>query len=785
MQKSLRKLLVFGKELSIFTGILLVLLFVFSCNNMINIRGGGNLIIAIPGARAATASSFTIELTGSNGTTQNKTVSGGSTVQFDDLAPDTYRISVKAADDSGAVVLSGSAKATVVAGETATVTVDLESALGKLAVEFTVPAVSTATSYTVEITHSEDKEFSKKETISDGTSVLFNDLIPGSYTISVQGMNASTVVLSGTAKATVVEGQPVTATVNLQDKIGKLSVEFTVPDDSTATSYTVEITDVNSVTQSKPVSDGTSALFEGLIPGLYSIRVEGKNTADDTGTIVLSGTAEATVVEGQTVTARVPLQEEVGRLSVEFTVPGDSTAISYTVKITHSEDKEFSKEVTIPAGSSVPQFNDLIPGSYTIRVEGKNTADDTGTIVLSGTATETVVEGQTVTARVPLQEEVGRLSVEFTVPDGSTATSFTVEISDSKEFSESKPVAGGSTVQFDDLAPDTYNISVKGNDASGLVVLYGTTTSNEVAKGTTATATVSLAGIVNTLDELETAISKGGIVYVGSDIEINEPITAAPNQPVTIQAAYKDVILSCNRSSLPAVAMFEPTGGNWTFGGGEHSITLKGNSNSSHLINITSAEVTLASNGSIEINSSYDYGVAIGQDSSTTTNKSVFHLDGGKIIGRADTSVVVYGNSQFIMKNGSITATASVGVLVNAGSVFSMTGGDILNSTNDVIVENSGLFTISGKVQVGTIKLNGIGNYFTVGGELEGNSTVATITPGHYLDGDQILNASSGVDLAAEIGKFKVTPQPNGTQWAIVVAETDAGKVGQLQSVTQ
>ena len=41
MQKLLRKLLVFGKELSIFTGILLMLLFVFSCNNMINIRGGG------------------------------------------------------------------------------------------------------------------------------------------------------------------------------------------------------------------------------------------------------------------------------------------------------------------------------------------------------------------------------------------------------------------------------------------------------------------------------------------------------------------------------------------------------------------------------------------------------------------------------------------------------------------------------------------------------------------------------------------------------------------------
>ena len=35
-----KKLLSYGKELSIFAGILLVLLFVFSCNNMINIRGG-------------------------------------------------------------------------------------------------------------------------------------------------------------------------------------------------------------------------------------------------------------------------------------------------------------------------------------------------------------------------------------------------------------------------------------------------------------------------------------------------------------------------------------------------------------------------------------------------------------------------------------------------------------------------------------------------------------------------------------------------------------------------
>ena len=125
MQKSLRKLLVLGKELSIFTGILLVLLFVFSCNNMINIRGGGNLIIAIPGARAASASTFTIELASASGFTQSETISGGSTIQFDDLAPGTYNIVVEGKDVNNKVVVGGASSATVTAGATASATVNL------------------------------------------------------------------------------------------------------------------------------------------------------------------------------------------------------------------------------------------------------------------------------------------------------------------------------------------------------------------------------------------------------------------------------------------------------------------------------------------------------------------------------------------------------------------------------------------------------------------------------------------------------------------------------------
>ena len=81
------------------------------------------MIIALPGTRATTASRFTIELTGTSGFTKSETLAGGTTAQFDDLAPDTYSIVVEGMDDAGNKVLSGTEKATVIAGETATVPV--------------------------------------------------------------------------------------------------------------------------------------------------------------------------------------------------------------------------------------------------------------------------------------------------------------------------------------------------------------------------------------------------------------------------------------------------------------------------------------------------------------------------------------------------------------------------------------------------------------------------------------------------------------------------------------
>lgn len=127
-----KKILAYGKRFSVFTSIMLVLLFSFSCSNLI-MNDGGSLIIAVPGARAASASSYTIELTGANGTTQSKTLAGGTTAQFDDLAPDTYSIVVEGMDTNNKVVLGGASSVTVVAGETASTTVKLVEGVGDFA----------------------------------------------------------------------------------------------------------------------------------------------------------------------------------------------------------------------------------------------------------------------------------------------------------------------------------------------------------------------------------------------------------------------------------------------------------------------------------------------------------------------------------------------------------------------------------------------------------------------------------------------------------------------------
>ena len=561
---------------------------------------------------------------------------------------------------------------------------------------------------------------------------------------------------------------------------------------------------------------------------------------DDAGTVVFSGSAKATVVAGKTATVTVDLQELLGSLTVEFTVPAESTATSFTVEV--SDSKDFSESKPVSDGTSV-LFNDLIPGSYTISVQGMNAS----TVVLSGSAKATVVEGQPVTATVNLELSPGILTVNFSETGDSTASNFTIELTGSNGTTPIKTVSGGSTVQFDDLAPDTYNISVKGNDASGLVVLYGTSDA-AVTAGATASAEVDLMGVVNDLSSLQQAVTAGGTIYIGSDINVASPLTV--NTDVTLLPAYKNVTLTNNSSgNLFTVA---DSSGNLTIGGGEYTITLDGNQVAQSIISVSGGTATLADNGiitnaaasGIKISSSGTFEMTGGEisknkesstsnagggvtisggtfnmtggeisnnESSTynggggiTISGGIFNMTGGRIIdntGSQSSGGVTVSSATFNMTGGTITDnTGSFGGAVSLVSgTFDMRGGSITGNTagnkGGGVSVSGGTFELLGgsisnnsanqgsgvQVGAGTFKMGGSAviasdndvylnnsKTITITGELTGGDTVATITLASYNEGTQVLSAESGVDLANEVGKFAVTPNPaDDSEWTI------------------
>ena len=522
--------------------------------------------------------------------------------------------------------------------------------------------------------------------------------------------------------------------------------------------------------------------FDDLAPDTYRISVK---AADDSGAVVLSGSAKATVTAGQTATVTVDLESALGNLTVDFAGAESDSVAEYTVILSGPNESKKTQEVT----ARTVQFEGLIPGDYTVSVSGQDSA---GTIVLSGTAKATVVEGQPVTATVNLELSPGILTVNFSETGDSTASNFTIELTGSNGTTPIKTVSGGSTVQFDDLAPDTYNISVKGNDASGLVVLYGTSDA-AVTAGATASAEVDLMGVVNDLSSLQQAVTAGGTIYIGSDINVASPLTV--NTDVTLLPAYKNVTLTNNSSGN--LFIIDNSSGNLTIGGGEYIITLDGNQVAQSIILVKAdGTATLTDNGIITnaaasgVNISSYYGIfemtggtimnnTSSHGGAVSMSNGTFSMTGGILKDNKSSGTggaVSMSNGTFSMTGGSITGNTAQnyggGVCVSGGT-FNLSGGSISNNSatyGSGVSVNQGSFKMSGSAVIDSnndVYLNN-SKTITITGELTGGDTVATITLASYNEGTQVLSAESGVDLANEVGKFAVTPNPaDDSEWTI------------------
>ena len=340
-----------------------------------------------------------------------------------------------------------------------------------------------------------------------------------------------------------------------------------------------------------------------------------------------------------------------------------------------------------------------------------------------------------------LVKDGGSLIIAMPGARAATASSYTIELTGSNGTTQSKTVAGGASVQFDNLLVGSYTVIVDGKDENDKIVTGGSSKATVVA-GKTASVMVELIEGVGDFTGLKDAVATGGMVKVLKSIDIEECLQIS--NTVTILPAYQDVTL---RNITSSHLINVSTGGALTVGGGEYTITLDGNDNSSFVISTgAGCSVHLNENSIITKGSR---GVHLGGG----TSESSLSLAGGVITGNKNNGVYLGTKSQFDMSSGSITGSFT-GVSVSAESQFSMTGGSITgNSSNSVAINDGGVFTmedgsITGNSSTG-VYMSVDGEFIMRGGSISDNGTQGVFVSGEFtMTGGSITgNSFEGVTI--------------------------------------
>ena len=361
----------------------------------------------------------------------------------------------------------------------------------------------------------------------------------------------------------------------------------------------------------------------------------------------------------------------------------------------------------------------------------------------------------------------GSLVIAMPGTRAATASRFTIELTGTNGTTQSKTLAGGTTTaQFDDLAPDTYDVLVKGIDEAGAVVLRGSSSATVVAGKTASTTVEFLVEVVNNFDSLQQAMTAGGTVYVVNDITVTGSLII--NQDVTIRALNKNVTLNHTGSSSLFTVQNSAT---LTIGGGDYRLTVDGNGNgnektrSTALVQINSGTVDLYGTITNGVNNDSAGGIKVNGSSSTlnmydgaiVSNCRCLNEWGiGGAIGLDAGNMNMYGG--FITGNSAQDASA---VYVNDQSVFTMSGGTISSNSNDIAINiSSSTFKIGGGALISSddkVSLK-TSPAITIISPLTGGNSVATLTlKDGFSSGSSVLIAENGVTLADEVGKFVLT----------------------------
>ncbi|WP_085613331.1 MULTISPECIES: retention module-containing protein [unclassified Pseudomonas] len=705
-----------------------------------------------------------------NGGTVSTTITGATGGNFENLVPNTTPATTTVTDSIDTTNLSLSATGSVAEGGSIVYTATLTNPAGTpVTVTLSNGSVITIeagkTTGTVTVPAPADdvyKDAGKVEvTIKDATGGNFENLVPSTVpavTEVTDTIDTSTVKL--TADTSVAEGGTVTYTATVGAPVTGSPVTVTLANGQTITIEVGKTTGTVTTTAPNDALAGNASLtnsITGVSGGNYENLVADKTPVSTTVTDVADTTnltlsATGTVAEGGSIVYTATLTNPAGTpvtvtLSNGSVITIEAGKTTGTVTVPAPADdvyKDAGKvEVTIKDATG-GNFENLVPSTVPAVTDVTDTVDTT-TVKL--TATESAVEGGTVTYTATVGAPVTGSPVTVTLANGQ---SITIEV-------------GKTTGTVTTTAP---NDALAGNAplTNAITGVSGGNYENLVADKTPVSTTVT-----DTVDTTNLTLSATDSVAEGGSIIYTATLTNPAGTPVTVTLSNGAVITIEAGKTTGTVTVPAPADDVYKDAGKvEATITGATGGNFENLVPSTVPAVTQVTDTIDTSTVKLTASESAAEGGTVTYTATV----GAPVTGSPVTVTLANGQAITIevgKTTGTVTTTAPNDVLAGhaplTNSITGVSGGNYENLVADKTPVST---TITDTVDTTTVSLTATGNVN------EGGQIVYTATLTNPAGTPVTVTLSNGSVITIEAGKTTGTvtvPAPTDDVYK------DAGKV--------
>jgi surface adhesion protein len=648
-------------------------------------------------------------------------ITGNSGGNFENVATTgTVLTSVTDDADSSTVTLSSTAPASVVEGSTITYTATVDNAVTGTPLVLSLSNGQSITIAVGQTTGSVSYAVRADDAYVQGSSALPAVSITGNsggnfenvattgtvLTSVTDDADSSTVTLSSTAPASVVEGSTITYTATVDNAVTGTPLVLSLSNGQSITIAVGQTT--GSVSYAVRADDayvqGSSALPAVSITGNSGGNFENVATTGtvltsvtddaDSSTVTLSSTAPASVVEGSTITYTATVDNAVtgtplvlslsNGQSITIAVGQTTGSVSYAVR---ADDAYVQGSSALPAvsitGNSGGNFENVAT-TGTVLTSVTDDADSS-TVTLSSTAPASVVEGSTITYTATVDNAVTGTPLVLSLSNGQSITiavgqttgsvSYAVRADDAYvQGSSALPavsITGNSGGNFENVATTGTVLTSVTDDADSSTVTLSSTAPASVVEGSTITYTATVDNAV-TGTPLVLSLSNGQSITIAVG-----QTTGSVSYAVRADDAYVQ-----GSSALPAVSITGNSGGNF------ENVATTGTVLTSVTDDADSSTVTLSSTApaSVVEGSTITYTATV--DNAVTGTPLVLSLSNGQSITIAvgqttgSVSYAVRADDAYVQGSSALPAVSITG---NSGGNFEnvATTGTVLTSVTD------------------------------------------------------------------------------------------------------